>query len=180
MLEIQNIEMTIEMIMEMLKLLGPMGATIVVAMYLWVNSRKGDAKNEAALNTLSLRNDQRIEDMLRQVAEMSVKVNTIWETYVLDALKMSQRSGMTRTGSPLQPSETWSQMLPDDLRDPLGEYIEQVAAVEHTNPDDIALQAWVHFRKPLTRLLSEHEDLTAAVIIGILTTIAQNCKDRRT
>lgn len=63
----------------------------------------------------------------RALAQIEVKVDLLWKTYIVDAIKDSRTSGLVASKSPEAPTEAWIERVPQELREEIEATIHKLA-----------------------------------------------------
>ena len=75
----------------------------------------------------------------RAIAQIQVKVDLLWKTYIVDAVAASRKAGMVATRSAEKPTEEWYLQLPDALTSQIAREIRQAEVFFH-DPYDISME----------------------------------------
>lgn len=107
-----------------------------------------------------------------RLTELEVKVDLLWKTYVVDAVKASRSAGMIASHSKISPTEKWEELLPASLKLDIGKLIERYSQYTH-DPYDISIQVTSALQKELLEF-SIQQNINMKVIIGGIYVLAEN------
>jgi hypothetical protein len=116
--------------------------------------------------------DQATKDFTNKITALEIKVDLLWKTYVVDAVKASRSAGLVATQSKIAPTEKWEDLLPDDLRLSIGEQIEKYSQYTQ-DPYDISIQVTKSMEDELVQFSYKH-NINMKIIIGAIYVLAEN------
>lgn len=111
-----------------------------------------------------------------RLTEIEVKVDLLWKTYVVDAVKASRSSGMIASQSKITPTDKWDNLLPADLRAQINYEIKKYSQYTH-DPYDISIQVTKSMESELTQFSLKH-NVNMKIIIGAIYVLAENVNDQ--
>jgi hypothetical protein len=100
------------------------------------------------------------------LAEIAVKVNTLWEIYAEEAIREARTTGMVAARSRESPTEKFNGVVPNSLRIEIEEEITSITSILHS-PYDIAIEIWTKHKKELL-IISEEEDVPPSALFGTI------------
>jgi len=107
-----------------------------------------------------------------RLTAIEVKVDLLWKTYVVDAVKASRTAGIVASQSKEAPTEKWEDLLPEDLRMEIDCQIEKYSQYTH-DPYDISIHVTKSMEDKLTKFSLSH-NVHMKVIIGAIYVLAEN------
>jgi hypothetical protein len=143
-------------------LIGVIGSVITAIITSSYNIRRslGDA---VKFNQASIVTNQKM------IAELSVKVDLLWEVSVRDALRAARKNELVVENSPARTTRHWREILSPRLKEKIDEQI--VTALRSFQPEDTLLHVEqnlvVHFSTDLY-LLSVEKNLSVWALWGAL------------
>lgn len=113
-------------------------------------------------------------EIATEIATLKSQMATVWDIYVVEALRDRRDKGMTVAHSDEVPSPKWFALCPAPLREAIDRDLEK--AVKEASPSDAALMVWKLHRREFVDMVNGHEDATPKAIIGVLVLLAENRK----
>lgn len=98
--------------------------------------------------------------------EHAVKLDLLWDVYIRDAVRDAREIGLTRKNSPMQITERWDEIIPEELRKRIDRDIAYWVA-ELRSPYDASIEVYRKHKEALG-LIAEEEDIRNTAIIGTL------------
>lgn len=105
-------------------------------------------------------------EVSNKLTEHSVKLNLLWDVYIRDAVRDAREIGLTQKNSPMQITEKWDEIIPEDLRKELDRDIAYWTA-RLRSPYDASIEVYRLHRDELV-LIAEEQDIRNTAIIGAL------------
>lgn len=110
-----------------------------------------------------------------RMTAMEIKVDLLWKTYVVDAVKASRTSGLIASQSKVAPTDKWDELLPEDLRDKIDERIVKYSQFTR-DPYDISIQVTKSMENELVEF-SLQQNVNMKIIIGAIYVLAENLNE---
>lgn len=110
-----------------------------------------------------------------RLTKIEVKVDLLWKTYVVDAVKASRSLGLIASQSREAPTDKWDDLLPVELRDQIDERIDKYSQYTH-DPYDISIQVTKSMENELLQFSLQH-NVRMKVIIGAIYVLAENVNE---
>lgn len=112
--------------------------------------------------------------ILHRLAQLEVKVDTLWSIDVQEALLAARRSGLTERRSPERPTKKWEQIVAPQLRQAIAASLCRKS--EYLNGYDLAIDVWAEFRDALGKL-ADAENLSVRAFFGVIQVLAERQKE---
>lgn len=96
---------------------------------------------------------------------IELKVNTLWEVYAMDAMRMARRENLVNRQSKIYPTPKLLAIF-GDMFDGIQKEIQ--ARRGKLNGYNLAAEIWNRHNSALLQRISEREDVSAAAIFGAL------------
>ena len=127
---------------------------VVTMLRLYLSSNKRDRGATSSM-----------EDIKTTLADFRVKIETMWQVYVVDAMREARRTGFTAEHSAPVPTAQWEALIPLEIR----KRIEHQAdiLVKLLDATTASHEIWVSEHKTLTRIAQE-SDVPVMVLIGVV------------
>ena len=114
-------------------------------------------------------------EISNKLTEHGVKLDLLWDVYIRDAVKDARESGLAQRNSPLQITEMWNDIVPEELRKQIHrDIIYWLARLK--SPYDASIEVYRIHRDALV-LISEKYDIRNTAIIGTLFVQAKNLEE---
>lgn len=110
-----------------------------------------------------------------KLTALEVKVDLLWKTYVVDAVKESRSQGLVASHSKVAPTSKWEDLLPPDLRKEIHERVDKYSQYTH-DPYDISIQVTKSMEDELLQF-SLANNVHMKAIIGAIYVIAENLNE---
>lgn len=114
-------------------------------------------------------------EITRQLTEHAVKLDLLWDVYIRDAVKDARESGLAHKNSPVQITEQWNEMVPEELREQIRKDIIYWLA-RLRSPYDASIAVYRQHKDALVLIAEEH-DIRHTAIIGTLFVQAKNLEE---
>lgn len=108
----------------------------------------------------------------KSITALEIKVDLLWKTYVVDAVKASRSAGLVAAHSKVAPTDKWRDLLPANIKDRIDQGIKKYANFTQ-DPYDISIQVTKSMEDELLQFSLE-QNINMKVIIGGIYVLAEN------
>lgn len=100
------------------------------------------------------------------LAQISVKVDTLWEIYAEEAIRDARSAGMVATRSPEKPTEKFNDTVSNGLVQGIEKYVSGISDLTES-PYDMAIKTWNKYSEELL-IISKKEDISPRALFGAI------------
>ena len=110
--------------------------------------------------------DKRYYEMRDQLNRNKDRLDLLWETFVVDAVKETHTAGLARRNSPLQLAERWDEVLVEPLRGKIERDLRRYRW-RLGSRYDATIETFIANKSPLLELAEEY-DIKVQAIVGAI------------
>jgi hypothetical protein len=113
-----------------------------------------------------------LDEIKKVVILNELKVATLWEIYVEDAIRSAKKTGLVASRSSLRPTSKLTEVLDMKLQEDIRDEALALSAYV-SSPYDIAIEIWSNHKKDFVRQ-SNDADIPVSVMWGSIVVIISN------